>query len=287
MPLDVVPPPEGRYAKADGVTYHYIELGEGSPTIFLHGGGPGCTGWTDFGQVAPLFARRRRCLLVDLLQYGKSEKCRIDGPMWDFQARKTVALLDALGIERADFVCNSWGGTIALALAAQYPDRVRSLVVTGSMPVFHGPLAPLPEGGRRGRNARDDYYGGEGPSWQKMRDLMARLEWYDADAIPDETVTMRYEQSLDPEEMALAAASDSPRGDWQDLEPDLGRIQAHVLFAWGMYDAFLTPDYPLMLARMIPRGHLYVMDRASHHLQEERPHDFHAVVSGFLDQDHD
>jgi hypothetical protein len=29
------------------------------------------------------------------------------------------------------------------------------------------------------------------------------------------------------------------------------------------------------------------MDRASHHLQEERPHDFHAVVSGFLDQDHD
>lgn len=75
--------------------------------------------------------------------------------MWDFHAAKMVALLDELGIERADFVCNSWGGTIALNLAAKYPERVRSLVITGSMPVFYGPLAPLPEDGRRGRNARD------------------------------------------------------------------------------------------------------------------------------------
>ncbi|MBO0878373.1 MAG: alpha/beta hydrolase, partial [Pseudonocardia sp.] len=123
-------PPESRYASADGVTYHYLEMGAGQDTVFLHGGGPGCTGWTDFGPVAPLFAADRRCLLVDILQYGKSEKVRISGPMWDFHAAKTVALLDELGLARADFVCNSWGGTIALNLAAKYPERVRSLVVT-------------------------------------------------------------------------------------------------------------------------------------------------------------
>lgn len=276
--------PSGQYMTAAGVTYHYIEMGEGSPTVFLHGGGPGCTGWSDFGAVAELFARDRRCLLVDILQYGRSEKCTISGPMWDFHAAKTVSLLDELGIDRADFVCNSWGGTIALDLAAAYPERVRSLVVTGSMPVFRGPLAPLPEGGHRGRTARDVYYGGNGPTRAKMRELMARLEWYDPAAIPEETVTLRYEQSLDPEEMALAAASDNPRGDWQDLTAELGRITAPVLFAWGMYDAFLTPDYPLMLAGMIEHGHLYVMDKASHHLQEERPHDFHSAVTGFLSQ---
>lgn len=286
MPVDIQPAPEGEYAAAGGVKYHYIPMGAGDPVIFLHGGGPGCTAWSDFGPVAPLFARDRACYLVDILQYGRSEKCTISGPMWDFHAAKTVALMDSLGIDRADFVCNSWGGTIALNLAAKYPERVRSQVITGSMPVFHGPLAPLPEGGRRGRNARDAYYGGEGPTWDKMRELMARLEWYDPDEIPDTTVTMRYEQSLDAEEMALAARSDSPRGEWQDLSAELGRIEAPVLFCWGMYDAFLTPDYPLMLARMVPRGHLYVMDRASHHLQEERPHDYHAVVSGFLSQDH-
>jgi pimeloyl-ACP methyl ester carboxylesterase len=206
--------------------------------------------------------------------------------MWDFHAAKMVALLDELGIERADFVCNSWGGTIALNLAAKYPERVRSLVITGSMPVFYGPLAPLPEDGRRGRNARDVYYGGTGPTLEKLRTLITGLEWFDGSKLPAETLQMRYEQSLDPEEMALAASADSPRGDWQDLTAELGQIQAPTLFAWGMHDAFLTPDYPLMLARMIPHGHLNIMDKASHHLQEERPYDYYSVVSGFLDQQH-
>lgn len=276
------PAPESHFVEADGVTFHYHDIGEGPETLFLHGGGPGCTAWSDFGPVAPLFATGRRCVLQDLLQYGQSDKCRISGPMWDFHAAKTVAFLDALNIERADLICNSWGGTIALATAAYYPDRVRSLVITGSMPVFYGPLAPLPERGHRGRAARDVYYGGEGPTREKMRELITRLEWYDANRLPEETLDLRYHQSLDPGERELAAMSDSPRGDWQDLTEQLGRVEAPTLFIWGREDAFLTPDYPLMLSRMIPRGNLHVMDHVSHHLQEERPGAYHAVVEGFL-----
>ncbi|MDY7106986.1 MAG: alpha/beta hydrolase [Actinomycetota bacterium] len=265
-------------------------MGEASagtaPTVFLHGGGPGCSAWTDFGPVAPLFADARRCHLVDLLQYGRSAKPRITGPRWSFLATSLVALLDALDeTEPVDLVCNSWGGTIAIALAAEHPGRVRSMVVTGSMPVFYGPLAPLPEGARRGRNARDAYYGGEGPTPEKMRRLMADLEWYDPEKIPAETVRLRHAQSIETDEMDLAAHSDDLRGEWQDLEPHLKAIRCPVLFCWGMHDAFLTPDYPLMLARMVPRGQLHVMDRASHHLQEERPWDYFCVVDGFLRQE--
>ena len=83
--------------------------------------------------------------------------------------------------------------------------------------------------------------------------------------------------------MALAAAPDSPRGEWQDLSAELPLIAAPTLYCWGMQDAFLTPDYPLMLASRMPHGHLYVMDRAGHHLQEERPRVYHAVVSAWLD----
>ncbi|MFB6679796.1 alpha/beta fold hydrolase [Streptomyces sp. NPDC056390] len=276
------PAPESHYADGAGIRYHYHDLGTGPDTVFLHGGGPGCTAWSDFGPVAPLFAADRRCLLVDIHQYGKSEKSRIEGPMWDHHAAKTVGLLDTLGVERADFVCNSWGGTIALNLAALYPERVRSLVVTGSMPVFYGPLAPLPENGHRGRTARDVYYGGEGPTREKMRQLITKLEWYDGAKLPEETLTLRHEQSLDEGERALAAMSDSPRGDWQDLTEQLSRVQAPTLFMWGMQDAFLTPDYPLMLARMVPSGSLHVMDHSSHHLQEERPEAYHSVVNGFF-----
>lgn len=202
--------------------------------------------------------------------------------MWDFHAASLVAWMDAMRIDQADFLCNSWGGSIALCLAAHHPSRVRSLIVTGSMPVFYGPLAPLPEAGRRGRNARDWYYGADGPSLAKMRELIGRLEWHDANKVPDSTVEMRYQQSLDPGERELAAMSDGPRGQWQDLTHELGLIEAPVLFLWGMYDAFLTPDYPLMLARMVARGNLHVMDHAAHHLQEERPRDYHQIAEGFL-----
>jgi pimeloyl-ACP methyl ester carboxylesterase len=232
--------------------------------------------------VLPAFTDSRRCILPDLLQYGRSDKPVIEGPVWDYHAAKLLALFDELDVDRADVICNSWGGTAAIRLASLHPDRIRSLVITGSMPVFYGPLAPLPERAARGRNARDRYYGGEGPTWDKMRDLIARLEWYDESLLPDETVTMRFEQSLDPGERALGE-SGVGRGDLQDLTADVMGLAVPVLFCWGMYDAFLTPDYPLMLARMAPFGSLHVMDRVSHHLQEERPQQFAAVVTGFLD----
>lgn len=282
--LEPGPEPPGRVVEVEGRGYYLRELGDGPPLVLLHGGGPGCTGWSDFAVVARMFARKRRCVLPDLLQYGRSDKSAIEGPMWDFHARSMVGLLDALGLEQVDFVCNSWGGTVALRLASGYPQRARSLVVTGSMPVFHGPLAPLPEGGRRGRNARDAYYGGEGPTREKMRALMARLEWFDPDLIPQGTLEMRHRQSLDPAEMALAARTDAPRGEWQDLTAELAAVACPTLFCWGLQDAFLQPDYPMMLCRMVQRGQLHILDRASHHLQEERPVHYHGIVETFLRQ---
>lgn len=282
--LDPGPAPQGRYVTAGRRSYYVVEMGDGPPLFLLHGGGPGCTGWSDFGLVAQMMAQGRRCVLPDLLQYGRSDKQTIEGPMWTFHAKSIVALMDELGIPKADFVCNSWGGTIALCLAAQYPDRVRSLVVTGSMPVFYGPLAPLPENGRRGRNARDVYYGGEGPTLEKMRTLMARLEWFDPGLIPETTVQLRYRQSLDPEEMALAARTDTPRGDWQDLTQELGQVSCPTLFFWGLQDAFLQPDYPLMLTRMVQRGQLHILGGSGHHPQEERPLHYFGIVDAFLNQ---
>lgn len=285
MDLSPGPMPEGQMVDAGKDSYHVIEKGQGDRTVFfLHGGGPGCTAWSDFAVVSDLFAEHYRCIMPDLLQYGRSSKNVITGPMWNYHSESITKLMDSLGVDKADFVCNSWGGTIALCLAARFPERVRSLTITGSMPVFYGPLAPLPEGGRRGRNARDVYYGGEGPTHEKMRQLIARLEWFNGSKIPEETVRLRFEQSLDKEEMALAAASDNPRGDWQDLTNELADVACPTLFCWGLQDDFLTPDYPLMLSRMVQRGQLHTLDAASHHLQEERPEHYFHIVHGFLQQ---
>ena len=280
--------PASQWAKAGPHQLHYLEMGadpEGPPIVFLHGGGPGCTGWTDFGVCAPHMTERR-LLLLDLLQYGQSDKPDIDGPVWSSHAKVYVDYLDALGIDRAHFVCNSWGGAAALALAAEYPDRVASLVITGSMPVQRGPFGPLVDRARRGRFARLAYYadteGEGGPTWQKMRELIARFEWYDADLIPDETVTLRYEQSLDEGELRLGLAVEE-RGTMQDISGVLSEIAAPTLFMWGLEDDFLGPEYPLWLASGMRRASVHVMERASHHLQEERPLQYALQVNAFLD----
>ena len=197
-----------------------------------------------------------------------------------------VELFDALGVERADFVCNSWGGTIAIAMAAEHPDRVRSLVVTGSMPVFYGPArARCPRAAAAVATPAIAYFGGEGPTLGEdaRADGLARVVRRRADPGRDRPRSGTSRAST-PARCTSPPRSDDPRGDWQDLEDHLRRIRCRALFCWGMHDGFLTPDYPLMLARMVPHGQLYVMDHASHHLQEERPWDYVAVVEGFLAQ---
>jgi len=103
---------------------------------------------------------------------------------------------------------------------------------------------------------------------------MTRLEWYDPELIPEETVKMRFEQSLNKEEMALAANTDSPRGEWQEMEPVLKDVACPTLFCWGLQDDFLTPDYPLMLMNMVQRGHRALFPHCSR-------------LSSFLQQPHD
>jgi len=280
------PAPEGRMVEVADQVLYVTELGDGPPLLFLHGGGPGCHGWSDFGPVAPTFARGHRCILVDLLQYGRSSKPAISEPVWTYHARYLVGVLDILGVTRADLVCSSWGGSAGLAMAAQYPGRVGAVVVTGAMAVRHGALSPLAEGlagtgPGRGRTARDTYYGGEGPTVEKMRALMARYEWFDPERIPAETVSARYARSIDEGEWRIHR-DQVPRGQPQDLSADLACIAAPVLCMWGLHDAFLPPDYALMLTNMVPNGHLHVMARAAHHLEEEWPDAYSAIVGGFL-----
>lgn len=281
------PAPEGRRVKVGGLGYHVIEVGSGPPALFLHGGGPGTHGWSDFGPVVPYFSRDRRCIVVDLLQYGKSDKPAITEPAWSFHAASLANLLRVLGVDKAEVICNSWGGSAGICLAAHHPELVSSLVVTGSMPVRHGAIAPLPEGlsgtgPGRGKRARDTYYGGSGPSPEKMRDLMAEFEWYDPARIPEATVQARYSQSIDDGEVHLYRAG-IPRGEPEDLTPAMRSLAQPVLFMWGLHDYFLTPDYPLMLTNLVRNGSLHVMARAAHHLQEERPFAYYLLVRAFLD----
>ncbi|RBM15522.1 alpha/beta fold hydrolase [Streptomyces sp. PT12] len=280
-----LPEPEGKRVTVGPHTVHYIDLGDGPPTVFLHGGGPGCSGWTDFGTVADAFAGDRQVLLLDMLHFGRSSKEPIRAPRWSYHAQVIAGALEAIGVTEADFVCNSVGGSAALALAAERPDLVRRLVLTGSEPTPRGAVPPTEELGRKGATAYGTYYDEEGPTPEKLLAIMAELEWHDPAGIPRWTFDLRWELSRDPDLLALGPdwSAAGGRGIPQDLAAHLGAVRAPTLLLWGERDAFLVPDYALGLTRLMPDASLHVMADGAHHMEEERPEEYTAIVKAFLD----
>ena len=121
----------GNYANVNGLKMYYeIHGAGGTPLVLLHGGGS--TIETSFGKVLAPLAKSRQVIAFE--QQGHGRTADIDRPFtFEQSAEDTVALLERLKIQRADFYGYSNGGNIALLIALLHPDRVRKLVVASAM----------------------------------------------------------------------------------------------------------------------------------------------------------
>jgi pimeloyl-ACP methyl ester carboxylesterase len=118
----------GQYAEVNGINLYYETHGSGRPLILLHGGlGSG----EMFGPVLPLLAERHQVIAVDLQGHGRTAD--IDRPIdVRLMAGDIAALIDHLGLGTPDVVGYSLGGGVALQTAAQYPTKVRRLVMASA-----------------------------------------------------------------------------------------------------------------------------------------------------------
>jgi pimeloyl-ACP methyl ester carboxylesterase len=107
----------------------------GSNVVLLHAGVTDRRSWS---HVIDRLVPRHRCVAFDARQYGETTYERQDG--WS-GVDDTIAVMDAVGIERAVLVAGSMGGATAIDVALAHPDRVRALALIG--PAVHG--APFPD----------------------------------------------------------------------------------------------------------------------------------------------
>ena len=120
-------PPIGRFLDVDGVRLHYIERGQGEPLVLIHGNGTLIQDFTINGLVDRL-SERFRVIVFDRPGYGYSTRPR---HLWTPRAHATLFehALAQLGVEQAIVLGHSWGTMVAVSLALQAPDLVRSLVL--------------------------------------------------------------------------------------------------------------------------------------------------------------
>lgn len=122
-------PPEGKFVEVDGVRLHYMEKGEGEPLVLLHGNMTTGMDFTLSGLV-DMAADRHRVIVFDRPGYGYSERPR--GKAWgaEEQARLLHDALQKIGAAPAIVLGHSWGTQVAVAMALNFPDTVRSLVLS-------------------------------------------------------------------------------------------------------------------------------------------------------------
>lgn len=270
---------------ANGIELFVAEAGEGEPLVLLHGGGPGASGVSNYSRNIGSLAEHFRVLVPDLPGYGRSSKGVDGSDPFGYLADAIRAMLDELGIRRAHFIGNSYGGAAALRLALDTPERVNCLVLMG--PGGIGTTRGKPTDGLKSLLG---YYGGSGPSRDKLATFIRDYLVYDASAVPDSVIDQRYEASIDPEVVAnppLRRPSGifALRTLWRmDFTRDrrLSKLETPTLVFWGSEDKVNRPSGADALATAMPNCVAATFPETGHWVQWERADEFNRRVLSFL-----
>ncbi len=274
--------PSARTVALGNRQIHLHEFGAGPPVLMLHGGGPGASGLSNYARNIDALAARFRVLVPDLPGYGGSSKgVTSEDPFGDLAAAM-LALLDALGIDRAHVVGNSLGGACALRMALEQPGRVDRLVLMGPGGIGISQAAPT-----EGLKRLLGYYAGEGPTLQKLRTFICEDLVFDGSRIPEAVLRERFEASIDPEVLAsppLRAPKDLEAFRRLDflLDPRLPALAHRTLVLWGTADRVNPATGAMALQARMPACDAYLFSRTGHWVQWERADEFNAVVTAFL-----
>lgn len=230
---------------------YYEVHGGGEPLVLLHGGaGNGM----QFSNQVPFFERSRRVIVPDACGQGRSGG-RSRPLSYHDLAEDVIALMDQLGIERADVMGWSDGGIEGLDLAMHHPERIAHLVTLGAN------FSPA------GLNQPDQ-------AWAET----ARAESFGPDMKRDY-------QRLSPEPWRFEPVMNQIIALWRD-EPrftpaELRSIRVPVLVIAGEHDV-VRPEHTRALAAAIPGARLWIVPGASHSVMFEQPVAVNRAVLDFL-----
>ena len=116
--------------RANGLDIGYDETGDGPPLVLLHSASS--SGREDFAAQLPLLRRSFHCYLPDARGHATTRWDAADGFRYDWLVDDLEAFADALGLATFHLLGFSMGGATALQFAARRPERLRTLVVSGS-----------------------------------------------------------------------------------------------------------------------------------------------------------
>ena len=239
---------------------HDLGQGGGRPLLMIHGSGPGVSAYANWRLAMPVLSQARRVIAPDMVGFGFTDR--------------PAGIAYSMDLPQVDLVGNSFGGGLSLALAIRHPQRVRRLVLMGSV----GVPFPITKG-------LDDVWGYT-PSIEAMRGLLDCFA-YSRELVNDELAQLRYQASIRPGfQESFSAMFPAPRQRWVDAmasaEASIRQLPHETLVLHGREDKVIPLSNALTLAQWIPKVQLHVFGHCGHWTQIEHADRFNRLVGDFL-----
>lgn len=238
--------------------FRYIEVGEGEPLMLLHGL---FGALSNFKDLIDYFSKRNTVVVpmlplfdLDLLHTSVGGLEKHVQKFIEFKNYQNIHLLG-----------NSLGGHVALVHVLKHPERIKSLILTGSSGLFE--------------NGMGDTYPKRG-DYEYIR-KKTEVTFFDPAMATKELVDEVYDivnQRLKVIKV-LALAKSAIRN---NLGDELKEINLPTLLIWGNNDTITPPFVGKEFNRLIPHSELHFIDKCGHAPMMERPNEFNEILSGFL-----
>ena len=245
------------------------DVGAGPAVVLLHAGIADRTMWAE--HLRPIAEAGYRVVAMDLPGFGDAPP----SPDWA-EWSDVVQTMDELSIERAALVGNSFGGNVALRVAALIPERITALVLVSARPPGAEPSTELQAAWDAEESALE-----RGDVDSAIEAVLAA--WLRADAAPALRERVAAMQRRAFETQLAADDPETEPEDPVDADPDsLERLDIPALVTAGEFD---MPDFLLgaeELTRRLRHARHVVIAGAGHIAPLEQPETFRELLVGFL-----
>ena len=239
--------------------YSYIEVGEGTPIIVLHGL---MGGLSNFDSVTNHFSKKGYKVVIPELPIYKMSLLKTNVKSF---ARYLNDFIEFKGFDQVILLGNSLGGHIGLYHTKTYPEKVKALVITGSSGLYESAM-----GG--GYTKRSDY---------EVIKKKARDVFYNPEVATKEIVDEVYETVNDRNKLikTLAIAKSAIRHNMAHNLPD---IKTPTCIIWGKNDTVTPPEVATEFNSLLPDSDLYWIDKCGHAAMMEHPEEFNNILESWL-----
>jgi pimeloyl-ACP methyl ester carboxylesterase len=243
--------------KKDG-KFEYLEVGEGEPLMLLHGL---FGALSNFSDLIEKFKHTHK-VVVPLL------------PLFDLDilhtsvtglAKHVTQFIEHKGYDKVHLLGNSLGGHVGLVYVLSHPEKVKSLILTGSSGLFE--------------NAMGDTYPKRG-DYEYIKNKTA-LTFYDPAMATPELVDEVFEITRNRLKVIkiIALAKSAIRN---NLGDELKQIKVPTCLIWGQNDTVTPPFVAEEFKKLIPHSELHFIDKCGHAPMMEVPSTFNEILFAFL-----